>query len=440
MQQNKFDLLGSLLSHVDILLEITSYLSPQTLLNLYSVSAPFHYMMDSHFTSFIMASTRTWAPNADRVFPWWCYRQLCIEDPAHRRVKTAPEKMSLTWTDTNSRPFTDYRDAVPVYDKPEPSKEAQKPSTEPPTEAQKPSAEPPKAKVQIRAVPSFRWLKMAAYREAVSREIIGWMTTKGHRIPRHEGVDAIKRMWFLIDIPVNGPRVALIHNTAYFSHDNLFYLQMFFIKLDMLYQDPVHHYGGEWTMRQYLLAERSLTTLWNYLRGKDGTCRLEIMRLFIKHGYRRPQPIRPMTQAFQAQWDAKRRMDIMGVPAGLVGRWGNECWGMSDRRLIRPDELVLREGIRRRLDLQRWYIRMMASGYVDEELNPTPHLAPEYEVLSLIRRRKNREAEERKRREENPPAAAEHVQMKDVAGKKDGEAAVSAEDLQRRILKALTGN
>ncbi|KAG9542310.1 hypothetical protein KCV01_g25409, partial [Aureobasidium melanogenum] len=46
-ESRKFNLLTGLASHVDILLQITSYLPPQTLLNLYSVSAPFHYVMDS---------------------------------------------------------------------------------------------------------------------------------------------------------------------------------------------------------------------------------------------------------------------------------------------------------------------------------------------------------------------------------------------------------
>lgn len=35
--------------------------------------------------------------------------------------------------------------------------------------------------------------------------------------------------------------------------------------------------------------------------------------------------------------------------------------------LVRPDELVLREGIRRRLGLERQYLKMMTSGYFDDE-------------------------------------------------------------------------
>jgi hypothetical protein len=69
----KFNLLTGLVSHVDILLQITGYLPPQTLLDLYTISAPFHYVMDSHFTAFIKAATLTWAPSADRFFPWWCF-------------------------------------------------------------------------------------------------------------------------------------------------------------------------------------------------------------------------------------------------------------------------------------------------------------------------------------------------------------------------------
>lgn len=198
-----------------------------------------------------------------------------------------------------------------------------------------------------------------------------------------------------MDMPVNGPRISLIHNTSYFGPHDLFLLQMFFIKLDMLYLNPIHVFGGEWTMRQYLLQERGLTTLWNYLRGVDGTSRLDIVRLWIKHGYRRPVPVQPMTKQALEQWEHTRTLPIMGVPAALVGRFGYECWGLGKTRLLRPDELVIREGVRRRLDLQRWFLKMIGGGYMDGELRPLSTPRPDEAVLSLIRRRKNKEMEAR---------------------------------------------
>ncbi|KAK6004521.1 hypothetical protein QM012_008383 [Aureobasidium pullulans] len=394
----KFNLLTGLASHVDILLQITNYLPPQTLLNLYSVSAPFHYVMDSHFIAFIKAATFIWAPNADKCFPWWCYRQLCIEDPALRRPRS--DRRSVSWDDL-----------VPHLE-PEVSVEGTSDGTE--SQDSRASDSPKSVKPESPAerkerisklaehrqqsaapVPGFRWLKMVAYRESVCREIVGWMAVNGHRIPRAEGVVALKKMWFLLDIPVNGPRISLIHNTSFFTKETLAILQLFFIKLDMLYVDPVHYYGGEASMREMLLAERSLTTLWNYLRGADGTSKLDILRLWIRHRYKRPQPIRPMTRDTHEQNQAKLNMPIMGVPAQLVGRWGYECWGLGRVPLLRPDQLVLKEAVRRRTGLQRMFLSYLSYGYLDGDLNPLPTIVGTEEVvLSMMRRKQNSQMKE----------------------------------------------
>lgn len=395
----KFDLLAALMSHVDILINIASYLSPPTLLNLYSISAPFHYLMDSHFTSFIMACTRTWAPNADKFFPWWCYRQLCIEDPAQRPARQ--NYRNVSWTNKHGLPVRSTTEAYLATSKegegwnldtdPSLIRPLQPGQTRDRIVRDIVPADKDTAAIKKRDVPSFRWLEMVAYRESVSREIIGWLAVHGHRIPRHEGVAAVKKMWFLMDMPINGPRIAVIHNTAYFTADTLIVLQTLFIKLDMLYTDPLRSSGGEYRMREMLLSERSLTTLWNYLRGADGTSRLDVVRLWIRHGYKRRQPPQPMTEQQQREYDARLQMPIMGVPPQLVGRWSYECWGLSKYKLLRPDELVAKEGVRRRLGLQREYLRMISSGYLGLGLEALPVVKKEDVVLSLIRRRKNNE-------------------------------------------------
>ncbi|KAL1302964.1 hypothetical protein AAFC00_003282 [Neodothiora populina] len=423
LAQNKFDLLTSLLSHVDILLNITSHLHPQTLLNLYSVSAAFHYIMDSHFTAFILAGTRLWAPKAEVIFPWWCYRRLCIEDPTLQPTRTADEKRSLSWTDRNGVPHrTIYHALASARAEPIDRRGQRKVSDEHrrvSDQARKSREEEAGgAGVVVRAIPGFRWLKMVVYREAVSREIIGWMAAHGHRIARDEGVDAVKRMWFLLDIPVNAPRHALIHNPVYFTTSTLYHLQLIFIKLEMLYTDPVSRAGGEERLVHFLLSERTLTTLWNFLRGADGSSRLEVLRLWVKHSYRRPVPFpRPMPQVVHEAWLARQEMPVLGVPAHLVGRWGYECWGLGREKLIRPDELLVREGVRRRLELQREWIRMMTYGFLDRTLTPLAEAKADEVVVSLVRRKKNKEREEKEKRErrEEMGRVVEDVVMQDAA-------------------------
>lgn len=191
----KFNLLNGLIKHVDILLQVTSYLPPQTLLNLYSISAPFHYVMDSHFTAFIKAGTRIWAPDAARYFPWWCYRQLCIEDPALRRART--DRRSVSWDDFHPKPepevLLDEEHGGQDTQMSDLSESSVNVKSESVLETKARVAELVKSRQSSAApVPGFRWLKMAAYRESVCREIVGWMAAHCHRIPRVEGVDALK--------------------------------------------------------------------------------------------------------------------------------------------------------------------------------------------------------------------------------------------------------
>lgn len=214
-----FNILTRLLSHVDILLNITSYLPPQTLLNLYSISAPFHYLMDSHFTSFILSSMRVWAPDAAVIFPWWCFRQFCIEDPALRRSGSVVEKRSLSWTDGRSNPHTTIWEALEaterenegeVRGKRQVSDEHRRAVAAAAAAAAKEGEVKGRSgkgdgKAWVKAVPSFRWLKMVVWREMVSREIVGWMAAHGHRMPRDDTVEAVKVCVTTLSPPVFPP-------------------------------------------------------------------------------------------------------------------------------------------------------------------------------------------------------------------------------------------
>ena len=57
-----------------------------------------------------------------------------------------------------------------------------------------------------------------------------------------------------------------------------------------------------------------------------------------------------------------------------------------------PDELLLKEAVRRRAGLQRMFLSYLSYGYLDADLNPLPtNVKPEDVVLSMIRRKKHRE-------------------------------------------------
>lgn len=60
---------------------------------------------------------------------------------------------------------------------------------------------------------------------------------------------------------------------------------------------------------------------------------------------------------------------MLGVPAEEVGMLQYEGWGVggSRRKLLGVCDLVMREGFRRKLGLQRFYVDMMVYGYVNKK-------------------------------------------------------------------------
>ena len=204
---------------------------------------------------------------------------------------------------------------------------------------------------QARHVPSFRWLRMILFREKVVDEIIACLAAEGHRLLKGASL-VIKKIWFTMDIADNYRRVGLIHNKTFWEDEDLFIATSFFIKLDMLLTDPVDG-NGETRMRKMLFAQRSLSTLWKVLKREQMLTQYEMLQMFVRWKYR-PAP-------------RHRGMSICGVPASEVGTGQLEGWGTGRAKLMRPDELIMREGIRRKMDLHKRYMDMMLWGYIDEK-------------------------------------------------------------------------
>ncbi|KAK6436633.1 hypothetical protein LTR95_007175 [Oleoguttula sp. CCFEE 5521] len=353
-----FNLLDALCQHNDLLLLLTSYLNIPALVNLYAMHKPFHHSFNCHHTAYILAIIRTWAPNADRIFPWRTYQKLCVKDPRQRQKSRLLGK--------EGRVRYQHED--------------------------------------LRDVPSLRWLQMVVYREGVCRDIVITLAQKGLRCPYSTSV-SLKRTWLLLDLPLNAHRIALIRSPTYFPAPHLRLLTHFFLKLDMHLTDPIggimpaNHpdqlrfpnrfarqaFTGK-QLRETLLAEKSLTPLWRVVRGwspdpgqpRVVMDRLDMLKLWVRHYYKRPDN----------QNEAVKKQNIMGVPwweCGTVGleRVGQpyvtgegsveKPWvlvkpGEVHRRpdpLFRPDQLVMREGVRREIGLHHLWVRMMIWGFYD---------------------------------------------------------------------------
>ena len=381
-----FSLLGAFCNDNALLLVLVSYLTIPSLINLYAMSKHFHYLFNSHTTAYILAITRTWAPKAEVIFPWRCYKNLCIKDPGMRQKKG--------WKgDAHLRRGKEKH-------------------------------------AELRDVPTIRWLQMVVYRQGVCKDLLVQMAVKGLRCPKGT-LDAVKRLWFMQDLPLNVQRIALARNTTYITNSVIMASTMFFLKLDMFFTDPAGQvygptqlhtntfaYPRQWEgkgfvgcdLRELLLAEKSFTPLWRVLRGwswdpRDGPVpmnRLDILRLWIRHKYKVPDDAPEHVQ----------KQTIMGIPWWEVGTASLERTGMAVVRvnetkshpiihpgivskesqshaqgqrglpplqkrivvpgakprepLLRPDQLVLREAICRKMGVHRHWARMMLWGFCDE--------------------------------------------------------------------------
>lgn len=291
---NRFSVFQALLSHSELIFEVTKHLDIEDLISLYATSKDFHTLANSHFTTLILAQSLGKAAESSRTFRFKCYKNLCMYDPAAR-----------------------------------------------------PNLE---AGGRARHVPSFRWLRMILFREKVVDDIIACIATEGLRLPKRASL-VIKKIWFIMDIADNVRRVGLIHNKTFWEDRDLYVATAFFIKLDMFLSDPVEG-NGETRMRKMLFAQRSLSTLWKVLRREQLLTHYDMMEMYVRWRYR------PALR--------HRGMDICGVPAREVGTGQLEGWGTGTARLLRPDELVMREGIKRKIGLQERYLDMILWGFIDK--------------------------------------------------------------------------
>ncbi|KZF20352.1 hypothetical protein L228DRAFT_250033 [Xylona heveae TC161] len=283
------------LARSELLFELTCHLDIEDFVSLYAISKEFHYLVNLRLSTQLLSHARMNVPQSAFIFRFKAYRHLCINDP------TAPQNHE--------------------------------------------------ASGKIRRVPSLRWLRMVHFREKVVDEIIQLLAEESHRLPPETKL-TIKKIWFTMDLAHNSTRVGLMHNSSFWTDNDIFYACLFFIKLDMRFNDPIdgEGHGG---LRQLMLGQRSLTTLWKALRHEDPLTPLGLMRLYVRWSYQ-PAP-------------EHRHMSILGVPADQVGRGCKEGWGKGAVSLLRPDQLVVREGIRRRLDIHKRYMDMMLFGYMDNK-------------------------------------------------------------------------
>ena len=289
-----FSIFNTLLKYPELTLEFSKQLDIEDLISLYAISKEFHFLVNGRFTAMILGQANGKASESSKTFIFRCYKSLCMRDPARRLNETKPD--------------------------------------------------------ELRFIPSFRWLRMILFREAVVDDILRSLAAEGHRVPKPTRL-TVKKIWFTLDISDNARRIGLMHNTTFWSNKDLFLATMFFLKLDMRLTHPSAG-NGEIGLRKMLLGQRSLSTLANVLRREEMKTQVDMLRMIVRFNY---EPSR------------HRQMDIMGVPSHEIGRLQYEGWGAKPTKFIQIDELVMREAVKRKLNLQNYYVDMMIYGYINKK-------------------------------------------------------------------------
>ena len=284
-----------LLQFSELVFEVAKHLDIEDLISLYAISKDFHRLANRHFTGLILSQSVAKAAESSRTFIHRCYKNLCMRDPAQRRLSGGNEG-------------------------------------------------------EIRWVPSFRWLRMILFREAVVDDILQSLFYEGHRLPKAASL-VIKKMWFTLDISDNHRRIGLIHSEQFWTASDLFTIQMFMVKLDLRLTDPMSG-SGETGLRSLLLNQRSLSTLARVLRREEMKTQLDLLRMIVRYNYTPPRP--PINT-------------ILGVPPQEVGRLQYEGWGLGKRKFMPLDEMIVAESVRRGLGLGDYYIDMMLYGFIDKK-------------------------------------------------------------------------
>jgi len=419
-KKTPFNLLNAFCANNELLLLLTSYLSIPSLISLYSISKIYHHQFNFHYTAHILAIMRTWAPHSEIAFPWRNYRNLCTRDPALRqtsRLVGSKEEAAGKHEDLRTVPTIRWLQMV-VY------------------------RHGVCTDILIRLA-SYGHRCPAGTLEALKVSRLSSNIPESFSINTNNPPS--QHLWFLLDLPTNHQRTLAIHSKTYFTNAALTCLTHLFLKIDMHFTDPLgrvhpNNHADTWRyppkfarkgfvgcqLRKTLLGERSLTPLWRVLRGWTWDPRepavhmdkLDIVKLWARHYYHPDD---------DEDLDEKARLQgVLGVPFAQLGtlqtenigqlRYAvdapvlnemvsleeDETWGPVLRqsvtplrpvkqatvrkpaKLVRVDQLVMREGVKRELGMWEHWVRMMVWGWHD----PVGRRLPLWSEEQLYRMRK----------------------------------------------------
>jgi hypothetical protein len=284
---SQFNIFQTILQHVHIFFHFVTCLDVDTLVSLYAISKDLHNMVNTCISAVILSQAMRYAPQAASIFPFRCYRRLCNDDP----------RVDLDLT-----------------------------------------------RGQSRLIPSFRWLRMINWRHQIAHKIVRLLNEEGLYLPE-QGETAVKKLWFLMDIPDNQRRVATIQNPELWTTADLFYACMFFMRIDMRCTNPLVPRAHS-SIRRMLMAQPSMSMTCLVLERKYLLNKHEAMQTYMRWKGT------PLTV---------QQHSVFGVPQHELGLLQYEGYGKgaSRAKLQRPDDLILKECVRREMQMETAFFCML---------------------------------------------------------------------------------
>lgn len=312
-------------------------------------SKAFYKLFMASFRSNVWQLANGMAPGAARTFYWKFYPALLIRDPTGVLPNNTNLRHVFPWT--KSQPGAE---ANPLPRDPEELQALKNLGL---------------LDAKPRMVPGLQWLNMIVERERRVRDIVACLARSGHRVPRHAHI-SLKKMWLLMDCAHNAARQVLIGSRQLFSDFDLYNLQLFFIKLQMRFNEPIFGPDSSELSHVLLGQKTGLDVMWAMLRRKKYHDDLDASRqLKVRYNYELT------TAEFMAN------QPIHNVPLLEVGIGNLEGWGLGMHHLKRPDELVIEEAANRGLQLSVHYLNMAVWGHID--IKKKKNLVPTEEEMYM---------------------------------------------------------
>ena len=206
-----------------------------------------------------------------------------------------------------------------------------------------------------RDVPGFRWVGMVLRRQEMVREILTCLAMEGLRVPRR-AFEVLCKFWCVMECKTVTLRQAFLQDREIWSDQEILVFQLLLVKLDMRFSDPVLG-NGICELSHMLLTQKGLEMLYKVLTGR------------MKMDYDKATDILVRTYLSKdLDTDTHPWLDDEienGVPEEEWGLFFREEWHMDGKRMESAVDMVITEGIRRGLEVQKYYLDFVLYGFVD---------------------------------------------------------------------------